>query len=285
MTKRNLAASVRARLFNKAKKDGVNFQRLLVRYALERLLYRLSISPEKDHFLLKGDLLFDLWYDVPLRPTRDIDLLGFGLAEIPHLVAVFEGICLLGVDDGITFDLKSLKAEDIRKESNYSGTRLTLTGVIDNAKCPVQIDIGFGDAVTPAPELAIYPVMFDDMPAPSLRVYPRHTVVAEKLEAIITLGMANTRMKDYFDLWVILRDTPLDQKILSQAVVATLTNRSTKMPNGVPVGLSEQFWTDNQKIIQWNAFVNRNNLTAESLGNTVRYLRDALAFIFQGISV
>jgi len=285
MTKRNLAASVRARLLNKAKKDGVNFQRLLVRYALERLLYRLSISPEKDHFLLKGALLFDLWYDVPLRPTRDIDLLGFGLAEIPHLVAVFEAICLLEVDDGISFDPKSLKAEDIRKESNYSGTRLTLTGVIDNAKCPVQIDIGFGDAVTPAPELAIYPVMFDDMPAPSLRVYPRHTVVAEKLEAIITLGMANTRMKDYFDLWVILRDIPLDQKILLQAVVATLTNRSTKMPNGVPVGLSEQFWTDNQKIIQWNAFVNRNNLTAESLGNTVRYLRDSLAVIFQGINV
>ena len=285
MTKRNLAASVRARLFNKAKKDRVNFQRLLVRYALERLLYRLSISPEKDHFLLKGALLFDLWYDVPLRPTRDIDLLGFGLAEIPHLVAVFEGICLLDVDDGISFDVKSLKAEDIRKESSYSGTRLTLTGVIDNAKCPVQIDIGFGDAVTPAPELATYPVMFDDMPAPSLRVYPRYTVVAEKLEAIVTLGMANTRMKDYFDLWVILRDTPLDQEILLQAVVATLTNRSTKMPNGVPVGLSEQFWTDNQKIIQWNAFVNRNNLRAESLGNTVRYLRDALAVIFQGINV
>jgi hypothetical protein len=285
MTKRNLAASVRARLFNKAQKDGVNFQRLLVRYALERLLYRLSISPEKDHFLLKGALLFDLWYDVPMRPTRDIDLLGFGLAEIPHLVAVFEGICLLDVDDGISFDVKSLKAEDIRKESNYFGTRLTLTGVIDNAKCPVQIDIGFGDAVTPAPELAIYPVVFDDMPAPSLRVYPRFTVVAEKLEGIITLGMANTRMKDYFDLWVILRDTPLDQKILSQAVVATVTNRRAKMPTGFPVGLSEQFWTDNQKLIQWNAFVNRNNLTADSLGNTVRYLRDALAFMFQGINV
>jgi hypothetical protein len=285
MTQRNLAASVRARLFNKAKKDGVNFQRLLVRYALERVLYRLSISPEKDHFLLKGALLFDLWYDVPMRPTRDIDLLGFGLAEIPHLVAVFEGICLLDVDDGISFDVKSLKAEDIRKESNYSGTRLTLTGVIDNAKCPVQIDIGFGDAVTPAPELAIYPFMFDDMPAPSLRVYPRYTVVAEKLEAIITLGMANTRMKDYFDLWVILLDTPLDQKILSQAVVATVTNRRTKMPNGFPVGLSEQFGADTQKIIQWNAFVNRNNLRAESLGDTVRYLRDALAVIFQGINV
>ena len=281
MTQRNLAASVRARLLNKAKSDGVDFQRLLIRYALERLLYRLSISPQKDHFLLKGALLFDLWYDFPLRPTRDIDLLGFGLAEIPHLVAVFEGLCLLDVDDGISFDVKSLKAEDIRKESNYSGTRLTLTGVIDNAKCPVQIDISFGDAVTPAPELAIYPVMFDDMPAPSLSVYPRYTVVAEKLEAIITLGMANTRMKDYFDLWVILRDTPLDQKILGQAVAATLRNRKTRMTHGFPVGLSEQFWTDKQKTTQWNAFLNRNNLSAEPLSITVRYLREMLAFIFQ----
>jgi len=281
MTQRNLAASVRARLLNKAKSDGVDFQRLLIRYALERLLYRLSISPQKDHFLLKGALLFDLWYDFPLRPTRDIDLLGFGLAEIPHLVAVFEGLCLLDVDDGISFDVKSLKAEDIRKESNYSGTRLTLTGVIDNAKCPVQIDISFGDAVTPAPELAIYPVMFDDMPAPSLSVYPRYTVVAEKLEAIITLGMANTRMKDYFDLWVILRDTPLDQKILGQAVTATLRNRKTRMTHGFPVGLSEQFWTDKQKTTQWNAFLNRNNLSAEPLSITVRYLREMLAFIFQ----
>jgi len=188
---------------------------------------------------------------------------------------------LLDVDDGISFDVKSLQAEEIRKESNYSGTRLTLTGMIDGAKCPVQIDIGFGDAVTPAPELAIYPVMFDDMPAPSLSVYPRYTVVAEKLEAIITLGMANTRMKDYFDLWVILRDTPLDQKILGQAVTATLRNRKTRMTHGFPVGLSEEFWTDKQKTTQWNAFLNRNNLSAESLSITVRYLRETLAFIFQ----
>jgi hypothetical protein len=109
----------------------MDFQLLLTRYALERMLYRLSISTEKDHFLLKGALLFDLWYDVPLRPTRDIDLLGFGSAEIPHLIAVFEGLCVLEVDDGISFDVKSVKAEDIRKEANYSGTRLTLEGFLD----------------------------------------------------------------------------------------------------------------------------------------------------------
>ena len=282
MTARNTAASVRARLLNKARADGVDFQLLLTRYGLERLLYRLSISRERDNFLLKGALLFDLWYDVPLRPTRDIDLLGFGLAEIPHLVAAFEGICAIEVDDGISFDVNSIRADEIRKDANYSGTRLALTGLIDGARCPVQIDVGYGDAVTPAPESALYPVMFKDMPAPDLRVYPRYTVVAEKLEAIISLGMANSRMKDYFDLWVILRDAQLDREILAKAVTATLDRRGTRKPLGIPIGLSEQFSNDGQKTMQWAAFVKRNKLTATSLEKTVQDLRAALIFLFPG---
>ena len=282
MTKRNPAASVRARLLNKARADGVDYQLLLTRYGLERFLYRLSISRERDNFLLKGALLFDLWYDVPLRPTRDIDLLGFGLAEIPLLVAAFEGICAIEVDDGIAFDAASIRADEIRKEANYAGIRLTLTGNIDGARCPVQIDVGYGDAVTPAPESARYPVMFGDMPAPALRVYPRYTVVAEKLEAIISLGMANSRMKDYFDLWVILRDAKLDQDILVQAVEATLNRRGTRKPSGVPIGLSEQFSSDRHKLTQWTAFINRNQLKALSLEETIQELRSALMFLFNG---
>ncbi len=281
MTTRNSAASVRARLLNKARAQGVDFQLLLTRYGLERLLYRLSVSRERDNFLLKGALLFDLWYDVPLRPTRDIDLLGFGLAEIPLLLAAFEGICAIEVDDGMTFDSASIRADEIRKEANYAGIRLMLTGTIDGAHCPVQIDVGYGDAVTPAPESARYPVMFSDMPAPTLRVYPRYTVVAEKLEAIISLGMANSRMKDYFDLSVILRDAELDQTILVQAVEATLNRRGTRKPSGVPIGLSEQFSSDQQKLMQWKAFINRNQLTAASLEQTVQDLRTALMFLFQ----
>jgi predicted nucleotidyltransferase component of viral defense system len=281
MTKRNPGASVRARLLNKARADGVDFQLLLTRYGLERLLYRLSVSPERDNFLLKGALLFDLWYDVPLRPTRDIDLLGFGLAEIPLLVAAFEGICAIEVDDGMAFDAASIRADEIRKEANYAGIRLTLTGTIDGARCPVQIDVGYGDAVTPAPESARYPVMFGDMPAPTLRVYPRYTVVAEKLEAIISLGMANSRMKDYFDLWVILRDAELDRVILMQAVEATLNRRGTRKPSGVPIGLSPQFSSDRQKFMQWAAFIKRNQLTAASLEKTVQDLHTALMFLFQ----
>ena len=281
MTTRNSAASVRARLLNKARAQGVDFQLLLTRYGLERLLYRLSVSRERDNFLLKGALLFDLWYDVPFRPTRDIDLLGFGLAEIPLLLAAFEGICAIEVDDGIAFDSASIRADEIRKEANYAGIRLTLTGTIDGARCPVQIDVGYGDAVTPAPESARYPVMFSDMPAPTLRVYPRYTVVAEKLEAIISLGMANSRMKDYFDLWVILRDAELDQTILVQAVEATLNRRGTRKPSGVPIGLSEQFSSDRQKLIQWTTFIKRNQLTAASLEQTLQELRTALMFLFQ----
>jgi hypothetical protein len=173
MTVKNIGASVRERINNKAKADNVNTQFLLTRYALERMLYRLAVSEHRDSFLLKGALLFDLWYDVPLRPTRDIDLLGFGMAEIPHLVKVFENSCAIKVEDGINFDPASIKAEEIRKDANYSGTRVTVVGSIDGAKCSVQVDVGYGDAVTTAPEMATYPVMLEDMPAPELRVYPQ----------------------------------------------------------------------------------------------------------------
>jgi hypothetical protein len=192
MTVKNIGASVRARINNKAKADNVNTQFLLTRYALERMLYRLAVSEHRDSFLLKGALLFDLWYDVPLRPTRDIDLLGFGIAEIPHLIKVFEDLCAIEVEDGISFDSASITAEEIRKDANYSGTRVTVVGTIDGAKCIVQVDVGYGDAVTPAPEMAIYPVMLEGMPAPELRVYPQYTVIAEKFEAIVSLGMASS---------------------------------------------------------------------------------------------
>lgn len=280
MTVKNIGASVRARINNKAKADNVNTQFLLTRYALERMLYRLAVSEHRDSFLLKGALLFDLWYDVPLRPTRDIDLLGFGIAEIPHLIKVFEDLCAIEFEDGIKFDAASINAEEIRKDANYSGTRLTVVGIIDGAKCTVQVDVGYGDAVTPAPEMATYPVMLEDMPAPELRVYPQYTVIAEKFEAIVSLGMANSRMKDYFDLWVLLRNADLEPSILEQAVQATLTRRGTVMPTGIPVGLSDQFASDKSRVALWDAFVGRNKLNAESLAETVIYLRERFAFTF-----
>lgn len=280
MTLRNTGASVRARLLSKARADGLDFSWVLTRYALERLLYRLSVSSHRDNFLLKGALLFDLWFDVPLRPTRDIDLLGFGLAELPHLTGVFEALCQLDVDDGIRFDSATIEAQEIRKEANYAGIRLTLLAWIDSAKCSVQVDVGYGDAVTPAPEMADYPVMLEGFAAPRLRVYPRYTVVAEKLDAIVSLGMANSRMKDYFDLWVLLNRCELDPQILHQAVNATMARRRTVVPVGLPLGLSDEFMADVQKNAQWNAFIKRNALQAPSLSETVASLRQSLSFIF-----
>jgi hypothetical protein len=274
----NLAASVRTRLLNKAKADKQDFSLVLTRYGLERLLYRLSVSSNKDNFLLKGALLFDIWFDVPLRPTRDIDLLGFGLAEVPLVYAAFEEICSIECDDGIEFDIGSIKISEIRKEANYAGLRVTFVGKLDNARCPVQIDIGYGDAVTPAPEHADYPVMLDDFPAPKLRIYPRYTVIAEKFEAVISLGMINTRLKDYFDLWVLLNAQELDSNVLSDAIDATLARRRTAKPTSTPIGLTETFGQDPQKIKQWQAFIRKNQLEATELNAVVEFLRNKLVF-------
>lgn len=200
MNQRNVAASVRSRLLNKARAEKLDFNLLLTRYALKRVLYRLSISQQRGQFLLKGALLFDIWFDVPHRPTHDADLLGFGSTEVPHLENLFREISQIASDDGIAFEGDSVKAAQIRKEANYAGVRVTLLGLLDGARCPVQIDIGFGDAVTPDPENVQYPVILDGMAQPQLRVYPRYTVVAEKLEAMVKLGILNSRMKDYFDL-------------------------------------------------------------------------------------
>jgi hypothetical protein len=146
--------------------------------------------------LLKGALLFSLWFDQPHRPTRDADLLGFGPADVDFSVAAFREITAITVEDGIVFDPVSVTGSVIRKEAGYDGVRIDLRATLDGARITLQFDIGFGDAVTPAPESVSYPVLLEDLPAPQLRVYPMLTVVAEKLHAICLLGLANTRLKD-----------------------------------------------------------------------------------------
>lgn len=276
MSVRNLGASIRDRLLNKARAEKLDYNLLLTRYALERMIYRLSISAERDRFLLKGALLFDLWFDVPHRPTHDADFLGFGSAEIPQVEAIFRDICRIKVDDGIVFDPDSVKATEIRKEANYAGVRVTLLGTLDKARCPVQADIGFGDAVVPGPDEVDYPVLLDEMPAPHLRVYPRYTVVAEKLEALTSLGMLNSRMKDYFDLWVLVRYSEFDGQILIRAVAATFERRQTGIPDGMPIGLSDEFANDPLKEKQWNAFLRKNSIAPKPLSEVVTDLRNFL---------
>ncbi|QIB66505.1 nucleotidyl transferase AbiEii/AbiGii toxin family protein [Kineobactrum salinum] len=231
MNERNVAASVRARLLDRARGTGQDFNLVLTRYAIERLLYRISISSHADQFLLKGALLFDLWFDIPHRPTRDADFLGFGSAELPDIESVFREICTIESHDGVVFQPDTVHAAEIRKEANYAGVRVMLLGVIDSARCQIQIDIGFGDAVTPSPEDVEYPIMLTEFAAPKLRAYPRYTVVAEKVEALSSLGIANSRMKDYFDLWILLaQHTDFDGDILRQAVQSTFDRRNTALP-------------------------------------------------------
>ena len=273
MSQRNVAASIRARLKQHADARQQDFNLTLTHYGLERLLYRLSVSQHAHRYLLKGALLFSLWYDQPHRPTRDADLLGFGPDDVESAVAVFREIGSIEVDDGLVFDVTSVKGSVIRKVAGYSGVRVDLLAALDGARIALQVDIGFGDAVTPAPKLVDYPVLLTGLPAPQLRAYPKYTVVAEKLHAVCLLGMANTRMKDYFDLWVLLTEGGLDAAELQRAVEATFARRKLALPLAVPMGLSDAFAQDAAKQRQWSAFLKKNQLQALNLGETVALLR------------
>jgi len=273
---KNLAASVRARLLNIAKAEGSNFNQVLVRYALERFLYRLSQSPHADRFLLKGALLFTLWYDMPHRPTRDADLLGFGPSDLQSIGQTFRDIAAITVDDGIIFDPGSVTAEEIRKDAGYAGARVVITGELAKARCKTRIDIGFGDAVTPGPVQSEYPVLLEDFPAPRLRTYPVYTVVSEKLHAIALLGMTNSRVKDYLDLWIMLDRESLNMNTLAQAISATFSRRVMAVPTKLPVGLSDEFAADPSRQALWTAFVKKNELAMIPLADVVARIRSAL---------
>ena len=272
----NLAASVRARLLNVAKAQGVDFNQVLVRFALERILYRLSQSEHAGRFLLKGALLFTLWYDMPHRATRDADLLGFGASDLESVAQTFRDIASIVADDGIVFDPASVAAAEIRKDAGYAGARVLISSELAKARCKTQIDIGFGDAVTPGPVDATYPVLLDDLPAPHLRTYPVYTVVAEKLHAIALLGMTNSRLKDYLDLSVLLERETLDIDLLAQAVKATFERRGMAVPTDLPVGLTDEFANDSSRQALWQAFLKKNELAPEPLAVIVQRLRAAL---------
>ncbi len=273
----NVAASVRAGLLNVAKAQGADFNQVLVRFALERILYRLTQSQHADRFLLKGALLFTLWYDMPHRATRDADLLGLGASDPDSVAQVFRDVAAVSVDDGIVFDPASVTVQEIRKEAGYGGVRVIIAGELAKARCKTQIDVGFGDAVTPAPVDSFYPVLLDDLPAPKLRAYPTYTVIAEKLHAIALLGMNNSRLKDYFDLSVLLERENLDTELLAQAIKATFERRGMSVPDALPVGLTDEFAHDASRQSLWLAFLKKNELLPEPLPAIVDRLRSALA--------
>jgi hypothetical protein len=254
---RNVAASVRDRLTQRARASADNVQLVLTRYAIERLLYRLSVSPHRDRFILKGAMLFSLWAPTPYRATGDLDLLGYGDAAAGAIVTAFRDICAVEApDDGVTFMLNTVQAEVARAEDEYSGLRVTLQAVIAGARLPIQVDIGFGDMVTPAALEVNYPSLLD-MPMPRLRAYPPETVVAEKVQALVALGMLNSRMKDFFDLWAISQTFQFDGAVLSDALRATFTRRVTTLPAERPIALTDAFAADAAKQAQWRAFIRR----------------------------
>lgn len=271
------AASIHARLLALAKSRKEDFNLTLNRYGLERFLYRLSVSSVREHYWLKGALLFDLWFDVPHRPTRDADFLGFGPADADTVRKALAQVCRIEVSDAITFDASSIAIEEIREDARYGGLRVRITGFLGKARCAVQLDIGYGDAVTPGPDEITYPTLLDDLPAPRLRAYPRVAVVAEKTEAIVSLGMANSRMKDYFDLRALAREGTIDPAQLAQALAATFTRRGTSLPEALPLGLSDEFAKDTGKAGQWKAFLGKNRLDAPSLAEVVAEVRTFLA--------
>lgn len=273
---RDRAASVRARLLNVAKATGTDFNLVLVRFALERLLFRLSTSAHSDRFVLKGALLFTLWYDLPHRATRDADLLGFGPSDTGSMASVFRDIASVAADDGIVFDPASVRVGVIRKDAGYGGVRVTLNGKLANARCVAQVDVGFGDAVTPGTTDAVYPVLLDDLPAPRLRTYPVYTVVAEKLHAIVVLGMVNSRLKDYLDLVVIMEREAFDEPTLALAIAATFQRRGTALPNAPPVGLSDEFALDPTRVALWQSLLKKNDIVHRPLVDVVTVLRVAL---------
>ena len=256
---KNLPASVRQRLANLARQRGEGFQLVLEQFALERFLYRLSASPVAERFLLKGALLFRLWYDQPHRRTRDADLLGFGSADVGDMEKVFKDVCAIAAEDGIRFDAETVKGEEIREGMAYRGIRIRFFADLDGARVPVQFDIGFGDAVVPSPQEVEYPVLLD-LPAPVLRVYPKYTVVAEKLEAMVQLGETNSRSKDFYDLYILARTLEFDGAILVRALRATFDRRGTAIPESTPPALTQPFAQSERQRLLWRAFLRRSAL-------------------------
>lgn len=253
----NVGHSVFQRLLNHAKTNEIDFNHVLLRYGIERLLYRLSISAHADRFVLKGASLFLVWKGHNYRVTKDADLLAYGSSDVTSVTAVFRELCQISCDDdGIEFIADSVAAIPIREEHAYDGIRVTQLGMLWKAKVPLQVDIGFGDIVTPPPEKLGYPTILDN-PTPQLLAYSRYTMVAEKFEAMVRLGMANSRLKDFYDIWLSKELFTFDGKILCEALINTFERRKTPLPSKTPIAFTAEFGNDRQKLMQWRAFIRK----------------------------
>jgi predicted nucleotidyltransferase component of viral defense system len=256
-TPRNLATSVADRLLDRSRRIGEDYQFLLMRYGLERLMYRLSQSEHAGEFVMKGAMLFLVWTGDSYRQTKDVDLLVVKSGSAAHFKKVFRDLCNVTVaDDALVFLAESVRAAEIRENAAYQGVRVNLEVRLGRARIPLQVDIGFGDAVTPKAAKAEFPTLLE-FPAPQLSMYPKETVVAEKFEAMVKLGILNSRMKDYYDLWVLAREFEFNGETLSAAIRATFRRRKTALAGEVPLALTAGFSGDPTKRRQWQAFVRK----------------------------
>jgi hypothetical protein len=256
---KDVPASVRQRLQNAARKTNRPFQEVLTYYAMERLLYRLSRSPHAGRFVLKGALLFRAWNAPTSRPTKDIDFLGRLHNTVDAVIGVFREVCGQPVEpDGMVFHAETLAGEAIREDADYSGVRVTFVATLQNARVAMQVDVGFGDVVTPAPATTDYPTILD-FPAPRLSGYSRETAIAEKFEVMVKLGLVNSRMKDFYDIWLLCRQFDFDGRTLARAVARTFANRQTPL-TALPLALTPEFATDASKQTQWRAFLRKSRL-------------------------
>ena len=261
MSGRDVGASVRQRLLNRARAEGRPFQELLQYFAMERFLYRLANSPFADRFVLKGALLLTAWKAPVTRPTMDIDLAGSTSNELEHIRSVVTELCRLNTGwDGVEFDSKSIEVQRIKEDAEYEGVRVRFQATLAKARIAMQIDIGFGDVIVPDPVEIAYPAMLE-FPPPVLRAYPKETVVAEKLEALSVLGLLNSRIKDYYDLALLARLYPFKGGLLVEAIRSTFRHRGTPV-NANPEGLTKSYSSDLARVVQWRAFVRRSRLDA-----------------------
>jgi len=256
---KNIAASVRQRLLDKARETRRPFNELLQYFAMERFLYRLSRSPHANNFVLKGALMLTVWEAPLTRPTLDIDFLGQIENSIENITKVTREICQQEVEpDGIVFDVTNIEAERIAEDADYEGIRIRFRGSLDTARFVIQLDIGFGDIVIPSPEPANYPTLLD-LPAPRLRGYSRESTIAEKFEAMVKLGILNSRMKDFFDIWLMLCQFDFEGPILAEAISKTFSTRGTNIQSE-PIALTNSFAEDAGKAAQWRGFIRKNRL-------------------------
>lgn len=283
---RNVGASVRARLLHRSRETGEGFQLLLQRYGAERFLYRLGESVYRDRFVLKGAMLLAFWGEAHFRPTRDLDLAGYGSALPDDLRATLRDICVVPVvDDGIVFNAETLTIASIRTNDDYEALRARFEATLDGARIRMQIDIGFGDAVRPSPIDVEYPVMLD-APRPRLRAYPRETVVAEKLHAMVAHGEQNSRYKDFYDLHVLAQHFDFDGESLGRAIGATFEQRQTPISEEPPVALTAPFYVHTGRAEQWARYRSRNNLagTPSDFGTVGDRVRSFLAEPWDALS-